>query len=187
MTDPYEAVWEVGLFFARRNLPYALIGGLAVQIWGSPRLTTDADITVASPLTTGVTELVRQITEHFPSRTADPLAFARDARMVLVTASNGVDVDISLALPGYEDEVFARAVDYKVRRGKVIRVCSAEDLIIHKAVAGRPQDVIDIQGVVDRQGARLDVAYVRKWLTTLASILARPEILEYFEAAWRNR
>jgi hypothetical protein len=33
----------------------------------------------------------------------------------------------------------------KTRPEKSIRICSAEDLIIHKAVAGRPQDVADIQ------------------------------------------
>jgi hypothetical protein len=62
-----------------------------------------------------------------------------------------VEVDISLALPGYEDELFRRAVDFEVEPGKSIRLCSAEDLVIHKAVAGRPQDVMDIEGVVLRQ------------------------------------
>lgn len=62
----------------------------------------------------------------------------------------GLAVDISLALPGYEEALFARALDYALRPGQTIRLCSAEDLVIHKAVAGRPQDLIDIQGVVDR-------------------------------------
>lgn len=187
MTPQLEAAWEIHQFLSEHGLQYAIIGGIAVQKWGEPRFTRDVDLSVASPLDTGSADLVRLITERFPSRTADPLAFARKTRMVLITASNGVQVDISLALPGYEDDLFARAVDYEIEPGKAIRLCSAEDLIIHKAVAGRPQDVIDIQGVVYRQGKQLDVGYVRQWLKGFADVLGNSEIIERFESAWRNR
>lgn len=187
MIEPFAAAWEVSRFFAKRHLPYALIGGLAVQVWGNARLTVDADFSIAAPLTTGSAPLVRLITQHFPSRSANPVDFAGKTRMVLITASNGVEVDISLALPGYEDQLFARAVDHEIDPGKKIRLCSAEDLIIHKAVAGRPQDISDIQGVVYRQGEKLDVGYIRQWLNDFADALANPEIVERFETAWRNR
>jgi hypothetical protein len=184
--EPFAAAWEVGGFFAERGLQYAVIGGLAVQVWGNARLTIDADLSVAAPLAAGAAELVRLITGRFPSRSADPLDFARSTRMILVTASNGVEVDISLALPGYEDQLFARAVDYEIEPGKAIKICSAEDLIIHKAVAGRPQDLSDIQGVVYRQGQKLDTAYVRQWLAAFAEALADPAVQERFETAWKN-
>lgn len=186
MLEPFAAAWEVGHFFAEHDLPHAVIGGLAVQVWGNARLTIDADLAIAAPLT-GSEELVHLITEQFTSRSADPLNMARKTRMILVTASNGVEVDISLALPGYEDQLFARAVDYEIEPGKAVRLCSPEDLIIHKAVAGRPQDVSDIQGVVYRQGEKLDAEYIRAWLREFANVLADPEIVERFEAAWRKR
>ena len=185
MNRRLAAAWEFHQFIAGHNLKYALIGGLAVQKWSEPRFTRDVDLTIAAPLTTGAADLVRLITEHFPSRSADPVDFAVATRMVLVSASNGVDVDISLGLPGYEDHLFARAVDYAVEPGKTIRMCSAEDLIIHKAVAGRPQDLIDIQGVVYRQGKNLETAYIRQWLKDFSDALANPEIAERFESAWR--
>jgi hypothetical protein len=187
MNPRLEAAWEIHQFLAKHRLPYAVIGGLAVQKWSEPRFTRDVDLTVASPLTTGSAPLVRLITQHFPSRSADPVDFASKTRMVLITASNGVEVDISLALPGYEDQLFARAVAYEIEPGKTIRLCSAEDLIIHKAVAGRPQDISDIQGVVYRQGDKLNTAYIRQWLNEFADALADPEIVERFEKAWRNR
>ena len=187
MIEPFDAAWEVGSFLAGHGQAYALIGGLAVQIWGDARLTTDADLSLAAPLTTSSAGLVRLITERFPSRAADPVDFALKTRMILVTASNGVEVDISLALPGYEDKLFARTVDYEIGPGKPIRLCSAEDLIIHKAVAGRPQDLSDIQGVVLRQGPNLDVTYTRQWLQAFAEALDNPDVVERFEAAWRRR
>jgi hypothetical protein len=61
------------------------------------------------------------------------------------------------------------------------------DLIIHKAVAGRPQDLYDIQSVVYRQGVKLDVTYVRHWLEEFADILGNRDVVERFEAAWQNR
>jgi len=133
MNKPLEAAWEVGQFLVAHHIPHALIGGLAVQQWGSARLTVDADFTIAAPRE-GSADLVRLITGRFPSRVADPQALASRARMMLVTANNGVEVDVSLALPGYEDELFRRAVDFEIEPGKSIRLCSAEDLIIHKAV-----------------------------------------------------
>lgn len=186
MNRPLEAAWEVGQFLKAHNLPYALIGGLAVQQWGSARLTVDADFTVTAPLE-GSANLVRLITEHFPSRVADPQAMALRTRMILIRAKNGVEVDISLALPGYEDDLFRRAVDFEIEPGKSIRLCSAEDLIIHKAVAGRPQDVTDIEGVVLRQGDHLDAAYIRLWLAEFANVLAVSEIEQRFERAYRKR
>ena len=69
---------------------------------------------------------------------------------------------------------------------KWVKLCSAEDLIIHKAVAGRPQDLHDIEGVVLRQGTRLDVSYIRSWLTEFADLLGDLEILVRFEQPWQR-
>jgi hypothetical protein len=65
-----------------------------------------------------------------------------------------------------------------------VRLCSPEDLIIHKALAGRPQDVLDIEGVVARQGARLDLGYLRRWLVDLARTAEDPDVVGRFERAW---
>lgn len=183
MIPPLEAAWEVHQFLSRHGFPYVLIGGLAVQYWGEPRLTVDADVTVSAPLN-DPEGFVRALIERFPSRIDDPIAFARRSRMVLIRTSNGCPVDVSLALPGYEDEVMRRAVDYELEPGKAIRLCSAEDLIIHKAVAGRPQDLRDIEGVIARHHRTLDIAYIRRWLTEFADILADPELLQRFERPW---
>ncbi len=185
MNPRFEAALEMHLFFSENRIPYAVIGGIALQRWGDQRFTKDADITIASSLEEGAAGLATLITGRFPSRVTNPLEFARKTRMILVTASNGVEVDISLALPGYEDEMFKRTVDYEIETGKSIRLCSAEDLIIHKAIAGRPQDVSDIQGIVYRQGEKLDITYIRTWLSEFSTLLENPAVLERFESAWQ--
>jgi hypothetical protein len=185
MNTREEAAWEVHTFFSELGVPYAIIGGMAVQRWGEPRFTQDVDVTVAAPLD-DLEGFVRAIVARFTSRVEDAVTFARRTRVVLVRASNNCGVDISLALPGYEDQVMRRAVDYELEPGKVVRMCSAEDLIIHKAVAGRPRDVKDIEGIVYRQRDALDVAYIRLWLSEFADVLENPELLERFETPWRK-
>ena len=185
MNNRDEAAWELHLFLVAQGIPYAIIGGMAAQRWAEPRFTLDVDVTVAAPVD-DPEGCVRALLERFRSRIEDPVAFARQSRVVLVKASNGCPMDISLALPGYEDEVMRRAVDYELEPGKVVKLCSAEDLIIHKAVAGRPRDLLDIEGAIARQRNALDVAYIRRWLTEFADILADPELLQRFERPWRR-
>jgi len=180
-----EAAWELHLFLGDLGAPYAIIGGVAVQHWGEPRFTQDVDLTVVAP-PEGSAELTQHILECFPSRIADAAAFARRNRVILVRASNGCPVDISLGVPGYEESVMLRAVDYEMDPGKSIRICSAEDLLIHKAVAGRPQDIRDIEGIVYRQRDALDASYIRRWLSDFADVLADPEVQNRFERSWKR-
>jgi hypothetical protein len=186
MATPFDAAWEMGQFLTEHGISYAVIGGLAVQLWGDARLTIDADLTVSSSLTEGSGPFVDLITQRFPSRIANPREFAQRNRVVLVSSSHGIDVDISLGLPGYEEEMLNRAVDFEWETGKILRVCSAEDLIIHKAIAGRPQDVNDIQGIVYQQRDKLDLSYIRLWLNQFAEILGNPAIGQRFEQAWQR-
>jgi hypothetical protein len=50
MLPIYEAAWEMHIYLSRRKIPYVLIGGLAVQKWGQPRLTKDVDLTISVPV-----------------------------------------------------------------------------------------------------------------------------------------
>ena len=166
------------------GIPYVVIGGIAVQCWGEPRFTRDVDVTVLAPL--GEEEdVIRRILAAFKPRIGDALEFALRNRVCLVEV-RGTAVDISLGLPGYEEEVMRRAIAYNVGGGRTVQVCSPEDLVVHKAVAGRPQDIQDIEGVVLRQGDKLDVEYIRKWLREFSFVLEEPEISERFERVWKK-
>ena len=70
MNPRLEAAWEIHQFLAKHRLPYAVIGGLAVQKWSEPRFTRDVDLTVASPLTTG--SAIRQWLNELSDALADP-------------------------------------------------------------------------------------------------------------------
>jgi hypothetical protein len=185
MNPQFEAAWEIHQFLTALDIPYAIIGGLAVQRWGEPRFTQDVDVTVLVPLG-AEEEVLTSLLEAFAARIPDALAFALRSRVLLLQTAAGCNMDVSLGLPGYEEQVTARAIDYDLGDGRTVRICSAEDLIIHKAVAGRPQDIADIERVILRQKHRLDVAYVRHWLEQFTELLETDEVKRRFEAAWKR-
>jgi len=175
----FDAAWELHQFFSAKGIPYAIVGGIAVGVWGEPRFTQDVDVTVLVP-PGEESEVIGEILSHFTPRMADAKEFALKHRVLLVKSKRGCDVDISFGLPGYEEEVIRRAVDYEIEEGKRVKVCCAEDLIIHKAISGRPQDWGDIEGIMIRQGERLDLNYIERWLEEFSQALARKDILDDF-------
>jgi len=162
---------------------YAIIGGIAVQRWGQPRFTRDVDLTILLPPGAEASAL-NQIASEFPPRISNGVAFALEHRVLPVMVPDAAEADLSLGLPGYEEQVVARAVSYDLGEGRIVRLCSAEDLIIHKALAARPQDGLDIEGIVARQGAALGAGYVRRWWDELSRLGDDPDVRQRFERAW---
>jgi hypothetical protein len=186
MNARFQAAWEIHQFLTKHGIAYAIIGGSALPRWGEPRFTKDVDLVAVTSLSEGAEPFLRLIQNQFRSRPhqIDPLTLARVYRMILIEAANGCDVDISLAVTAHETEVMHRAVDYELEPGKLVRVCSAEDLIVYKCVAGRPQDMIDVSGIIIRQRDALDLSYIRKWLRFFANEKPDSEILDRFERGW---
>ena len=70
--------------------------------------------------------------------------------------------------------------------GVLARICAAEDLVIHKMVASRGTDLQDVEGILARQRGKLDVQYIRNWLTQFAEALESPEMLNKFNEMYRS-
>jgi hypothetical protein len=135
-----QAAAEVFSTFRELTLRSCLIGAMAVQRWGEPRLTLDVDVTVLAPIGSE-RPLIDSVLTRFEARVAAARQHALNHRVLLVKASNGVSVDISLAALPFEEEVLARASRWR-RVGHVwLETCSAEDLVIYKLIAARPQDL----------------------------------------------
>jgi hypothetical protein len=59
--------------------------------------------------------------------------------------------------------------------GLRLRLPTPEDLIILKAVAQRPKDLLDIEAVLTNQ-TFLDKEYIRTWVKQFADVLEMPEL-----------
>ena len=81
----------------------------------------------------------------------------------------------------FEELVVQRSSLFDYPRNIKLRTCSAEDLIVLKAFAGRGQDWVDVEGVIVRQTGKLDWTYVHQQLAPLAELKGAPEILDQLE------
>jgi predicted nucleotidyltransferase len=182
MTPQVAALLEIARYLDARKVPYATIGGIAAAVWGRPRATQDADLTVLVP-PEQERSFLDDLVRSFPGRISDAAGFATTSRVALLAASNGVALDVVLGIPGYQEEMLRRARDVELELGATVRVCSPEDLIVHKAVAGRGQDRQDILAVLERRFTDLDVTYIRNWLAEFDAALGTPDSTRTFELA----
>jgi hypothetical protein len=185
MNQLLAAAREVQEFLEARTWRFCFIGGLAVLRWGEPRTTQDVDLT----LLTGFgheEDFVDPLLATFSARIPEARSFALTRRVLLLKASNGVGADISLGGLAFEDSVVSRSSLFDFGDDVFLRTCSAEDLIVLKSFAARPQDWRDVQGILVRQGPALDLKYIRKELRPLVDVKEQPEILARFESALRE-
>jgi hypothetical protein len=159
-----------------------VIGGLAVQRWGEPRLTQDVDLTVLVGMGDEA-RFVDSVLARFDARRPDARQFALTYRVLLVRAAVGVPLDMALGSTQFEVESVDRSSSWEIEPGEVIRTCSAEDLVVHKLIAARPRDLADVETIVARQFRRLDVERVRRILAAFAELKEDPELSQPFENA----
>lgn len=154
---------RLGSALDRQSIPYMIIGGQAVLLYGEPRLTRDIDVTVGIgtdrmgtllAVVAGLSlKAIPENVEDFVSRT-----------MVLpaVEEASGVRIDFILSFTPYESEALGRARTLAMK-GEEVRFASPEDVIIHKVFAGRPRDLEDVRGIL-LKNPDLDRSYIRHWL-----------------------
>jgi hypothetical protein len=180
LTPILAAAGQLVDFCRARGWSYCLIGGLAVQRWGEPRFTRDADLTLLTGFG-GEADFIKVLLGEFTPRRSDAADFAARSRVLLLRAENGVDLDVALGALPFEQRVFQRASDYEFRDGCLLPTCSAEDLVVHKVFAGRERDWADVRGVLDRQHGKIDLALVRRELKPLLEAKEEPEAMARFE------
>jgi hypothetical protein len=154
MNPIFAAALEVERVVRTAGFPFCFIGGIAVQRWGPPRMTADVDLTVITGFG-GEEKYVDALLASFRGRIGDAREFALRHRTLLLVASNAVHVDVALGAMPFEEHSVERASAFAISGHESITTCSAEDLVVHKAFAGRDKDWGDVRGIVVRQ-PRLD-------------------------------
>lgn len=169
MNPIFAAAEEIQAFCRARDWRFCFIGGLANLRWGEPRLTRDVDLT----LLTGFGSEARYVDEllgTFRPRIEDGRGFALTHRVLLLWSSEGIPIDIALGAMPFEAAAVERASGYSIGAGRSLFTCSAEDLVVFKAFAGRDRDWVDLEGIVARQGGGLDRELVWRELLPLLEL-----------------
>jgi hypothetical protein len=155
-----EAAQQAGRLAAQEEIEWALAGGLAMHLFGSPRLTKDVDI-IAS--------------EYLPLTPEHRLNFG-GSRYTLQVGKYAIPIDWIVRSDGYQ-KFYRAALKEAVKLPNGLRLVTPEWLVILKFNAGRQKDLDDIvfllrqEGLVDRPAVKrkvVETAGEDAWLTMLA-------------------
>jgi len=154
---------KIAVQLKKASIPYTVIGGQAVLLYGEPRLTRDIDITLGVSVEgldrvkkivaiIGLKSLVRKEKEFV------------ERNMVLPTIDqkSGIRVDFIFSFSPYGRQAIERVKDIKLG-GTSVRYASLEDVVIHKVIAGRARDLEDVRSILIKN-PRYDSGYIKKWL-----------------------
>jgi hypothetical protein len=138
VNDIIEAASELQTICQSQGWQFCFIGGLALQRWGEPRETVDVGLSLFVRFGQEL-QFSDVLLRHFEPRIANAAAFAEQRRVLLLRSSKGVGLDIAFAALPYEALVIQRSSYFDYPPGLPLRTCSADDLIVLKAFAGRGQ------------------------------------------------
>lgn len=175
-----EILSRIGACLGRHGLPYMIIGGQAVLLYGEPRLTRDIDITLGVG-TDRINELLAIVQElSLKPLPKDIEAFVRQT-MVLPALDEaiGIRVDFIFSFTPYETEAIKRAKKIIIM-DQVVSFASPEDVMIHKIFAGRPRDIEDVRAIM-LKNPEIDAQYIRSWLKEFDTSSEGGDFLKRFE------
>ena len=114
MTDLTDALRDTVLLFGRLGAPYAVMGGIAVRLYGIPRPTHDIDFTAAidrerlPEFYDAARELGYTVPEQYAKGWIDRVAGMPVVKLRLYLQGHGIDVDLFLAESRFQQQLLAR-------------------------------------------------------------------------------
>lgn len=174
-----ETLARIAASLERAGIPYMIIGGQAVLLYGEPRLTRDIDITLG--INIDRLEALLAVVQHLSLKPLpeDAAAFVRQT-MVLpaLDEATGIRVDFIFSFTPYESQAILKAKKVRILDQDVC-FAAVEDLIIHKIFAGRPRDIEDVQTVILKNTA-IDIPYIEEWLKAFDTVSDEKNFLVTF-------
>jgi predicted nucleotidyltransferase len=171
--EPLEALQRLLSRFDDKGV---IIGGTAVSMLGRARFTEDVDAMFLLSIHDIPRLLDAAKEENIEPRIEKAAEFAKKSRVMLMRHTpSATNIDISLGVLPFEQEMVKRSVVHQIDQALQIRLPTPEDLIIMKAIAHRPKDLEDIRTIVDKY-PNLDNQRIEQWVKEFAGALEQPEL-----------
>lgn len=158
-----ELMARISKELSAKKIPYMIIGGHAVILYGEPRLTRDIDITlgVGPPKLGEILNIVDELLLKPLTQEVD--AFVKKTMVLpVIDEKTGIRVDFIFSFTPYEQQAIKRARSQKINNVEV-KFASVEDVIIHKIFSHRPRDIEDLKSIFLKNRS-IDIDYIKKWL-----------------------
>ena len=161
------------------NVPSMVIGGVAASVLGQPRLTQDVDALALLPESDWARVIAAADRHGIAPRIENPLEFASRSRVLLMRhVGSRIDIDLTFGSLLFERAAIENSEVHEIG-GLRVHLPRIEDLLIMKAVAGRPKDLQDIEGLL-AANPNADIAVARQWIREFATAMTMPGMLEEF-------
>ena len=130
----------------RNGIEYALCGGIAMAVYGSPRATVDIDILIPEESLESVIKLAAQLGYTIRGRDLnfDEIKIRRVSKIDRVSKEL-ITLDM-LIVTSQIEKIWKTRIKTNLEGGK-LSVVSREGLVALKEMAGRPQDIADIDAL----------------------------------------
>ena len=178
MNELIDAVIGFQNLLEKKGIPSMAIGGSAVGVWGEPRITRDIEMKVLVHREDRARLLA--VLQAFTPLDENPDDSFRRLALAFFHDSNGVRIDVLLADTVFDETAIERARVVTLFKGKTIRVCTAEDLVVYKMLSTRLKDRADVESVIQKQGESLDNDYIEGWLAQFEEALADSTLVQEF-------
>lgn len=161
-----ERAVDVHLRLLAAGIDNAIGGALALGYHiDDPRGTQDIDVNVSLPSSRAAAALA-VLPDDVPWDDTTIARIERDDQVRImwpVRDQHPMPLDLFFAVDPLHDTVRRRAVEVPMGDATV-RVLSATDLTIFKALFDRPKDWVDIQAMLDAHDSTVDLAEAARWI-----------------------
>lgn len=175
-----DALKDLMTWFEAEQIDGVVIGGVAASLLGRPRVTHDVDVLVRLDEKYWPVFLTQGARFNLLPRIRDPLEFAEKTRVLLLQHNpTQINIDIAFAALHFEEECISNATNFEIE-DIMLRLPTPEDLIIMKAIAARPKDLIDIDAIIDAN-PELEYERIRAIVKEFSNALDMPDLVENLE------
>lgn len=175
-----KLIKKIALHLDKEEIPYMIIGGQAVLLYGTPRLTRDIDITLGIDIDKLI--LIEKACKKLDLKILpkNPEHFARQTRVLPTEETKlKIRVDFIFSFTLYERQAIGRGRKVFMN-GYPVKFASPEDVVIHKMFAGRAIDEEDVRNILIKKRSELDLKYIKRWLSEFNKLTGYRRILERF-------
>lgn len=138
----YDELIAVVRALDETGVEYALVGGLAVSVWGAPRATKDIDLLVRPEDLQRAKAAARSVGYALE---ALPMRFSDGMQMQRVSKAEGAELmTVDFILVDANLEPVWQSRERRATEATALSVVSRDALIAMKLAAGRPQDQADV-------------------------------------------
>lgn len=173
-----KLIKNIGRQLDKDKIPYMIIGGQAVLLYGTPRLTRDIDITLG--IDTDKVLLIKKLCKKLGLKILpkNPEDFARDTKVLPAEEKKlKIRVDFIFSFTPYERQAIRRAKRVLIG-GCYVKFASCEDVIIHKMFAARAIDEEDVKNIFIKNKNKINLKYIKRWLLEFSKATDQKELLK---------